>query len=162
MAEDDAVALYGAVKRMAQAMAEREAALAAQTAALDAAIASLQQLPAALGRQTSQYIAAGVKASIQDDFSRPIAAAVQGPIADLGRETRHARIVMEQVGREVRYQSRTWAATLLLLGFACGAAAGYYFFVRDMRGGSVCLNRFRWFLGGGSVLVRLPRFLAGG
>jgi hypothetical protein len=30
------------------------------------------------------------------------------------------------------------------------------------RGGSVCLNRFRWFLGGGSVLVRLPRFLAGG
>jgi hypothetical protein len=39
---------------------------------------------------------------------------------------------MEQVGREARYQSRTWAVALLLLGFACGGAAGYYFFVRDL------------------------------
>jgi hypothetical protein len=129
---DDAVALYGAVKKMAQAMAEREAALDQKTAALQAAVAELERLPAALGRQTAQYIAAGVKASIQDDFSRPIAAAVQGPIADLSRETHHARIVMEQVGREVRYQSWTWVVALLLLGFACGGAAGYYFFVRDL------------------------------
>jgi hypothetical protein len=126
VADDEAVALYGTVKRMVQAMAEREAALEAKTATLDAAIASLQQLPATLGKQTSQYIAAGVKASIQDDFSRPIADAVKGPIADLSRETYHARIVMEQVGKEVRYQSWTWAAALVLLGFAFGGAAGYY------------------------------------
>jgi hypothetical protein len=132
VADDEAVALYGTVKRMVQAMAEREAALEAKTATLDAAIASLQQLPATLGKQTSQYIAAGVKASIQDDFSRPIADAVKGPIADLSRETYHARIVMEQVGKEVRYQSWTWAAALVLLGFAFGGAAGYYFFVRDL------------------------------
>jgi hypothetical protein len=87
-----------------------------------------------LGKQTSQYIAAGVKASIQDDFSRPIADAVKGPIAELSRETYHARIVMEQVGKEVRYQSRTWVAILLLLGFALGGATGYYLFVRDMNG----------------------------
>ena len=32
----------------------------------------------------------------------------------------------------------------------------------NVRGGSVCLNRFRRFLSGGSVLVRLPLRLAGG
>ena len=42
MADDEAIALYGAVKKMAQAMAEREAALHEKTAALDAAIANLQ------------------------------------------------------------------------------------------------------------------------
>jgi hypothetical protein len=34
--------------------------------------------------------------------------------------------------------------------------------VRPDRDGSVCLNRFLWFLGGGSVLVRLPWSLAAG
>jgi len=29
-----------------------------------------------------------------------------------------------------------------------------------LRGGSVCLNRFPWFLGGDSVLVRLPVVMA--
>ena len=132
MADDEAIALYGAVKKMAQAMAEREAALDEKTAAIAAAIAGLQQLPAALGKQTSQYIAAGVKASIQDDFSRPIADAVKGPIAELSRETYHARIVMEQVGKEVRYQSWTAIAVMVILGIALGTGGSYFFFIRDL------------------------------
>ena len=132
MADDEALALYGAVKKMVQSMAEREAALSAKTAALEAAVANLQQLPATLGKQTSQYIAAGVKASIQDDFSRPIADAVKGPIAELSRETYHARIVMEQVGKEVRYQSWTTITVLVILGIALGTGGSYFFFIRDL------------------------------
>jgi uncharacterized protein YfaQ (DUF2300 family) len=113
-------------------MKAREIALDSKTAALGSAIAQLGKLPETLGKQTSQYIAMGVRQSIQDDFSRPIAEAVKGPIAELSRETYHARIVMEQVGKEVRFQSWTWVAVLLLLGFAFGGAAGYYLFVRDM------------------------------
>lgn len=132
MTDDELLALYGSMKEMAAAMKAREAALAMKTAALDAAIAELKQLPGTLGKQTSQYIAIGVKQSIQDDFSRPIAEAVKGPIAELSRETYHARIVMQQVAKETRYQSWTWLAAILLLGFAFGGAAGYYLFVRDM------------------------------
>ena len=50
MADDEAIALYGAVKKMAQAMAEREAALDEKTAALDAAIASLRAAPGDAGK----------------------------------------------------------------------------------------------------------------
>jgi hypothetical protein len=39
-----------------------------------------------------------------------------------------------QVSKEVRYQSWTWVAILLLLGFTLGGATGYYLFVRDMNG----------------------------
>jgi len=132
MTDDELLALYGSMKEMAAAMKAREAALVTKTAALDAAIAELKQLPGTLGKQTSQYIAMGVKQSIQDDFSRPIAEAVKGPIAELSRETYHARSVMAQVAKETRYQSWTWLAVILLLGFAFGGAASYYLFVRDL------------------------------
>ncbi len=132
MNEDELLALYAVVRKEAESMGDREAGLAQRIAALNQAIAKLEQLPLALGKQTSEYIAQGVRQAIQDDFRRPIADAVKGPIEDLSRETYHARIVMEQVGGEVRYQSWTWVVALLLLGFACGGAAGYYFFVRDL------------------------------
>jgi hypothetical protein len=120
------------MKEMAAAMKAREAALDTKTAALGVAIAQLGKLPETLGKQTSQYIAMGVRQSIQDDFSRPIAEAVKGPIAGLESATYHARIAMEQVGKEVRFRSWTWFAVLLLIGFAIGGATGYYFFVQDM------------------------------
>ncbi len=132
MTEDELLALYGSVKEMAAAMKAREAALAGKTAALDAAIAELKQIPGTLGKQTSQYIAAGVKASIQDDFSRPIAEGVKGPIAEFKQATYYACDVMRQVGEEVRFRSWTWVGVLLLLGFVLGGAAGYYFFVQDL------------------------------
>jgi hypothetical protein len=132
MTDDEILAVYGSIKKLAESMSTREAALDRKTAALDAAIAEIKQLPAALGKQTSQYIAAGVRASIHDDFSRPIAEAVKGPIAELSRETYHARVVMEQVGKESRYQTWTWLAILVLLGVILGAAGCYYFVQRDI------------------------------
>lgn len=132
MTDDELLAVYGSIRRLAESMSAREAALDRKTAALDAAIAEIRQLPAALGKQTSQYIAAGVRASIQDDFSRPIAEAVKGPIAELSRETYHARVVMEQVGKESRYQTWTWLAILVLLGVILGATGCYYFVQQDI------------------------------
>jgi hypothetical protein len=132
MADEQAVALYGAVKKMAEAMSAREALLDTRMAALDTAIRELGQLPATLGRQTSQYIAAGVKQSIQDDFSRPIAEAVKGPIADLSRETYHAREVISQVGKESRYQTLGWVAVMIVFGIAIGWVGCYYFFQKDV------------------------------
>ncbi len=132
MTDDELLLIYKGLRDMTEAMKAREIALDAKTAALNTAIAQLGKLPDTLGKQTSQYIAMGVRQSIQDDFSRPIAEAVKGPIAELSRETYYARIVMEQVGKEVRFQSWTWVAVLLLLGFALGGATGYYFFVQDM------------------------------
>ena len=132
MTEDELLALYGSIKEMAAAMKAREAALDAKAAALDAAIAELKQIPGTLGKQTSQYIAAGVKASIQDDFSRPIADAVKGPIAEFKQTTYYARDVMRQVAEQVRFWSWTWVGVLLLLGFALGGATGYYFFIQDL------------------------------
>lgn len=132
MTDDELLLIYKGLRDMTEAMKAREIALDQKTAALGAAIVQIGKLPDTLGKQTSQYIAMGVRQSIQDDFSRPIAEAVKGPIAELSRETYHARIVMEQVGKEVRFQSWTWVAVLLLLGFALGGAAGYYLFVRDL------------------------------
>lgn len=132
MTDDEILAVYGSIRKLAESMSAREAALDRKTAALDAAIAEIKQFPAALGKQTSQYIAAGVRASIQDDFSRPIAEAVKGPIAELSRETYHAREVMSQVGKESRFQTWTWLAILVLLGVFLGAFGCYYFVQRDI------------------------------
>jgi hypothetical protein len=132
MTDDELLLIYKGLRDMTEAMKAREIALDQKTAALGSAIAQIGKLPDTLGKQTSQYIAMGVRQSIQDDFSRPIAEAVKGPIAELSRETYHARIVMEQVGKEARYQSWTWLVVILLLGFALGGAAGYYLFVQDM------------------------------
>lgn len=132
MADDEAIALYGAVKKMAEAMAAREAVLDAKTAALDQAIAELKGLPLALGKQTSQYIAAGVRQSIQDDFSRPIADAVRGPLKELESATYHARSVMAEVGKEARFQNWRWIAVMVVLGIVLGGTGCYYWFVRDL------------------------------
>ena len=132
MTDDELLLIYKGLRDMTAAMKAREIALDQKTAVLGSAIAQLGKLPETLGKQTSQYIAMGVRQSIQDDFSRPIAEAVKGPIAELSRETYDARIVMEQVAKEARYQSWTWLAVILLLGFAFGGATGYYLFVQDM------------------------------
>ena len=132
MTDDELLLIYKGLRDMTEAMRVREAALDKKTAALDAAIAQLGKVPEALGRQASQYIAEGVRKSIQDDFSRPIAEAVKGPIADLSRETYHAREVMHQVGRESRYQTWGWIAIMVLLGIILGAFGCYFFFQRDI------------------------------
>jgi hypothetical protein len=132
MADDEAIALYGAVKKMAEAMAAREAVLDAKTAALDHAIAELKGLPLALGKQTSQYIAMGVRQSIQDDFSRPIGEAFNAPIAELKSATYHARSVMAEVGKEARFQNWRWISIMVLLGIVLGATGCYYWFVHDL------------------------------
>lgn len=132
MTDDELLALYGSIKEMAAAMKAREAALEAKTAALNTSIAQLGKLPETLGKQTSQYIAMGVRQAIQDDFRRPIAEAVKGPIAEFKQATYYARDVMRQVAEEVRFRSWAWIAVLLLLGFALGGATGYYFFIQDM------------------------------
>jgi hypothetical protein len=53
-------------------MSAREAALDQRTAALNTAIAQLEKMPFALGKQTSQYIGMGVREAIQQDFDTPI------------------------------------------------------------------------------------------
>ncbi len=128
MSNDELLAIYGGVKEMAAAMKSREAVLDAKTAALGAAIAQLGKLPDTLGKQTSQYIAMGVRQSIQDDFSRPIAEAVKGPIAELSRETYHAREVMAEVGKESRLQTWKWISIMVLCGVILGAFGSYWFY----------------------------------
>jgi len=132
MTEDEILAVYGSIKQLAESMTAREAMLNKKTADLHAAIVQIQQLPVLLGKQTSQYIAAGVRQSMQHDFSLPIAEAIKGPIADLSRETYHAREVMRQVGGGSRFQSFTWISILVLSGAILGAICCYYFSVRDL------------------------------
>ncbi len=132
MADEEALAFYGAVKRMVQAMADREAALDAKTAALDAAIAGLEQLPATLGKQTSQYIEKGVRASIREDLKWPVEDAFKKPIEDLGYATNQARDVMRQVRSESKLQSWTAIAVMVILGVALGMGGSYFFFIRDL------------------------------
>lgn len=132
MTEDEALALYGAIKKLAGSMAAREAALASKMAALETAIEELRQLPAMLGEQTGQSIAAGVRQSIQDDFRLPIEAAVHKPLRELNQATDQARHVMAEVGRESRFQTWTWLGILLLLGVFLGAFGCYYFVQSDI------------------------------
>ena len=132
MADDEALALYGTVKKMVLAMAEREAALDAKTAALQAAIAGLEQLPATLGKQTSQYIEAGIRASIKGDFKRPIEDAISGPLGELQYATNQARDVMREVRSESKLQSWTAVAVMVILGIALGVTGSYFFFIRDL------------------------------
>ena len=94
MTEEELLALYALVRKEAEGMAAREKALGERTLALNQAIKQLQELPLTLGKQTSEYIAMGVRQSIQDDFSRPIEAAVKAPLELFSREAYHARDVM--------------------------------------------------------------------
>lgn len=132
MADDEAIALYGMVKKMAQAMAAREAALDAKTAALAAAVAELRQLPVTLSQQTGQYIEAGVRASIRGDFKGPIEDALRAPIGEVQYATTQARDVMREVRDKSKMQSWTAVAIVLLLGILLGVCSCYYFFVRDL------------------------------
>ena len=102
-------------------MAAREEALRARTLALNESIKQLQQLPLTLGKQTSEYIAMGVRQAIQDDFSRPIETAVKGPLEQFSRLMYDARSVMARVGNEARFQTSQRMAVLILIGMVLGA-----------------------------------------
>lgn len=132
MLEEDAIAVVAMLKKGAETMKAREEALTASTVALNQAIAQLQQLPGTLGQHTSQYIAAGVRQSIQDDFSRPIADAVKGPLSELHYATNQARDVMREVRGESRLQTWNWVAVMVIIGIAMGGFGCYWFFVRDI------------------------------
>ncbi len=128
MTDDELLLIYKGLRDMNEAMKAREIALDQKTAALGAAIAQLEKMPFALGKQTSQYIAMGVRQSIQDDFSRPIAEAVKGPIAELSRETYHAREIMAEAGKESRFQTWKWISIMVLCGGILGAFGSYFFY----------------------------------
>jgi hypothetical protein len=132
MPDEEALAFYGVVKRMVQSMAEREAALQAKTAALEAAIANLEQLPAALGKQTSLYIEKGVRAAIKEDIRWPVEDSLKGPLGDLRSATYEALGVMRQVRGESKLQSWTTVALMVILGVAIGTGGSYFFFIRDL------------------------------
>jgi hypothetical protein len=132
MTEEELLALYALVRKEAEGMGAREKALQERTAALNQSIQQLQQLPLTLGKQTSEYIAMGVRQAIKDDFSRPIETAVKGPLELLSQEVYHARDVMAQVGGEVAFQTWRWVAFLVLIGVALGSGGCYWFFVRDL------------------------------
>ena len=127
MAEDQAVALYGLAKKQLESMNLREAELQKGTAALLAAVSELKGLPLTLSKQTSQYIAEGIRKSIADDFSRPIEAAVKAPLAELTSATYDARAVMRQVGKESRFHSWIWMLSLFLIGLFTGAACHHVY-----------------------------------
>ena len=102
------------------------------TAALNATIAELRQLPVTLGQHTSHYIAEGVRKAIQDDFTRPIASAVSGPMAELHRTAHEARLAIGEVRSESKFQSWTWVAIIVLLGVVLGMTGSYFFYTRDV------------------------------
>ena len=132
MRDDELLLIYKGFVDMTEAMKAREVALDQKTAALGAAIAQLGKLPDTLGKQTSQYIAMGVRQSIQDDFDRPIGEAFSGPIAELKSATYNARSVMAEVGKESRFHTWAWVGILVILGIALGATGCYYWFIRDL------------------------------
>lgn len=141
MANDEALALYGAVKRLAEAMTVREKVLEEQmgeldqkTAALDmkiasltAVIAELKQLPRAIGQQTGQYIAAGVRESIKDDFSVPLEKAVDGPIGRLNYVSDEARRVLSELLGKMKFQNWRTSGLMVLAGIILGVFGSYFF-----------------------------------
>ena len=126
MTDDEMIAWYGTMKKLAEGMSAREAALDRKTAALDTAIAQLEKMPFALGKQTSQYIGIGVREAMEQDFSPPIKELFQGPTANLERATREARSVMAEVGKEARFHAFSWWGSIFALGILIGAL-GYHF-----------------------------------
>ena len=141
MANDEALALYGAVKRLAEAMTVREKVFEEQmgeldekTAALDtkitsltAVIAELKQLPRAIGQQTGQYIAAGVRETIKDDFSLPLEKAVDGPIGRLVYVSDEARRVLSELLGKVKFQNWRTSGLMILVGVILGVFGSYFF-----------------------------------
>lgn len=126
MSDDELLAIYGSIKKQAESMSAREAALEQRTASLNAAIAQLEKMPFALGKQTSQYIGMGVREAIQQDFDTPIKESFQAPIANLERATKDARSVMAEVSSATRFHAFSWWGSVLGLGILLGAL-GYHF-----------------------------------
>ncbi len=108
MSDDELLAIYGSIRKLAESMSAREAALDQRTAALNTAIAQLEKMPFALGKQTNQYIGMGVREAIQQDFDTPIKESFKAPIADLERATREARSVMTEVSKATRFHAVSW------------------------------------------------------
>ena len=141
MANDEAVALYGSVKRLVEAMTVREKVLEEQmqeldekTAALDtkiasltAVIAELKQLPRAIGQQTGKYIADGVRESIQEDFSLPLAEAVEGPLGRINYVSDEARRVLSQLLIKMKFQNWRTSGLMVLAGVILGVFGSYFF-----------------------------------
>jgi hypothetical protein len=132
MNEEELLALYALVRKEAEGMAAREEALRARTLALNESIKQLQQLPLTLGKQTSEYIAMGVRQSIQDDFSRPIETAVKKPLEQFSQLMYDARSVMARVGNEARFQTSQRMAVLILIGMVFGAGGSYLLYGREV------------------------------
>ncbi len=109
----------------AESAGEKSLGLNRNMDVLQTAIAKLQQLPATLEKQTSQYMSMAVKTTIQDDVSRPIAAAVKGSIADLNQATHNAREVLIKVTKKSRFHTWTWLFSAFLLGVLIGGF-GFY------------------------------------
>jgi len=128
VAEDEAVALYGATKEMAEAMRAREMVLDAKIAALNSAIARTERIPALL----EQQIGPAVRSAIREDFSKPIQDAVSGPIAELNRTTTAAKNAAEAMTKESRYQSWTWLFVAFILGILIGGLVAYSLVARDL------------------------------
>ena len=132
MKDDELLAIYGAVRKLAAGMEAREAALQRSTAELEASIAQVKQLPAALGQQAGKHIAAGVQYAIRENFSWPVEEAVRGPLGKLNAAADEARTVLGVIKQESRFQTIGWFAAILTLGFAIGAFGIYFFFTRQV------------------------------
>lgn len=126
MRDDELLLIYKGLRDMNEAMKAREIALDQKTAALGAAIAQLEKMPFALGKQTSQYIGMGVREAIQQDFDTPIKESFQVPIANLERATSEARSVMMEVRKATQFHAVSWWGSVLGLGILLGAL-GYHF-----------------------------------
>lgn len=108
---------------------EKTAALDLKITALTAVITEFKQLPRALGQQTSQYNAAGVRESIKDDFSLPLGQAMDGPIARFAYATDRAAGVINEIRNESKFQS--WSL-VVLLGIAMGVTGNYFYYTRQL------------------------------
>ena len=74
MTDDELLLIYQGLPDISEAMKAQEIILNQKSAHLDAAVAQPQCHPLTLGKQTQpEYIAIGVRQSIQDDVTRPIA-----------------------------------------------------------------------------------------
>ena len=132
MRDDELLAIYTATRQIAEGMAARDAELKKSTAALEATIAQVKQLPAALGQQTSKYIASGIREVVQGDFSAPIEEALQKPLFSLDLALRQATTVVSEFKGVTRYLSWTWFAIILALGLGLGSFGTYFFFTREV------------------------------
>ena len=85
-----------------------------------------------LGREAGQHIAAGVKQAVQEDFSRPVNEAMQGPIGKLNAAADKAGTVYWAMRQDSRYYAASWVAIFCVVGFLIGAFGTYFFFTRQV------------------------------